>query len=289
MRIRSFAVATAAVFFLVVNSAQAAPKPDLWERWTAHDANSTQIIDHSVWSRLLGRYIKTDISGVNRFDYQAVDRDESKVLDSYIDGLARTEVSKLNRTEQKAYWINLYNALTIQTVLEHYPVESIKDIRISPGFFSSGPWGAKLVTVEGEKLSLDDIEHRILRPIWQDPRIHYGVNCAAVGCPNLADTAYTSATLDTMLDAGAVAFINNPRGVRVRRGKLRVSSIYDWFEVDFGGNDAGVIAHIKKYAKPDLLAQLDGIRRISGDSYDWMLNDVNNHAEFVMMDKKVEP
>lgn len=287
MRIRS--LAAAAVLFLVVNSAQAAPKPDLWERWTAHDVNSTQSIDHSAWSRLLGRYIKTDTSGVNRFDYQAVGRDDRQALDGYIDGLSRTGVSQLNRTEQMAYWINLYNALTIQTVLTHYPVESIKDIRISPGFFSSGPWGAKLVTVEGEELSLDDIEHRILRPIWQDPRIHYGVNCAAVGCPNLANKAYTAATLDAMLTDGAVAFINNPRGVRVRRGKLEVSSIYDWFEVDFGGNDAGVIAHIRKYAKPELLAQLDGVRRISDDSYDWMLNDVNNHADFVLMDKKVQP
>ena len=70
-------------------------------------------------------------------------------------------------------------------VLEHYPVKSIRDIDISPGFFASGPWGAKLATVEGEKISLDEIEHRILRPIWKDPRIHYAVNCASLGCPNL--------------------------------------------------------------------------------------------------------
>ncbi len=288
MCVRSFAAA-AAIFLLAAGAAQAAPKPDLWARWTAHDANATRTVDHAVWSRLLGRYIKTDTSGVNRFDYQAVGRDDRRLLDGYIDGLARTGVSTLNRAEQKAYWINLYNALTIQVVLEHYPVESIKDIRISPGFFSSGPWGAKLVTVEGEKLTLNDIEHRILRPIWRDPRIHYGVNCASVGCPNLADTAYTGATVEAMLDAAAVAFINHPRGVRARQGRLEVSSIYDWFEVDFGGDDAGVIAHIRMFANAELLARLDGIRRISDDSYDWMLNDVNNHAEFSMMDKKVEP
>ena len=288
MRIRSFAAA-AVILLLSVNTALAAPKSDLWPRWTAHDPQSTRVIDHSAWSRLLARHIKTDTSGLNRFDYQAVDRDDRRLLDGYIDGLSGTPVSRLNRDEQMAYWINLYNALTIQVVLAHYPVESIKDIRISPGFFSSGPWGAELVTVEGERLTLDDIEHRILRPIWQDPRIHYGVNCAAVGCPNLAGKAYTAATLDEMLDAGAVAFVNNPRGVRVRNGRLRVSSIYDWFEEDFGGNDAGVIAHIKQYARPELLAQLGGIRSVSGDSYDWMLNDVNDHVDFVMMDKKVQP
>lgn len=274
MRVRSFAAATAAaVLFLVVNHAQAAPKPELWARWTAHDANSTQIIDHSVWSRLLGRYIKTDTSGVNRFDYQAVDRDDREALDSYIDGLARTEVSRLNRTEQKAYWINLYNALTIRTVLEHYPVESIKDIRISPGFFSSGPWGAELVTVEGGKLTLDDIEHRILRPIWRDPRIHYAVNCAAVGCPNLQPRAFTAENSDVLLTAGAEGYVNDPRGARLEDGGLVVSSIYAWFEEDFGGDASGVLAHLRLFARPELLRRLDRGGRITGYEYDWSLND----------------
>ena len=107
--------------------------------------------------------------------------------------------SLTSRDEQLAYWINLYNALTVKVILDHYPVKSILDIDISPGWFSIGPWGKKLVAVEGVEISLDDIEHRILRPIWRDPRIHYALNCAAVGCPNLLREAFTGATAEVLL------------------------------------------------------------------------------------------
>lgn len=172
-----------------------------------------------------------------------------------------------------AYWINLYNALTMQVVLEHYPVDSIRDIDISPGWFSDGPWGAKLVGVEGEQLTLDDIEHRILRPIWQDPRIHYTVNCASVGCPNLALEAYTTANYNELAEAGVRAYINSPRGAVVDKGRLKVSSIYAWFKTDFGGTDASVIQHLRQYAEPELAAELDGVKKISDDFYDWSLNE----------------
>ena len=148
-----------------------------------------------------------------------------------------TPVSSLNRGEQLAYWINFYNALTVQVILDHYPTDSILDIKISPGFFSIGPWDKKLVTVEGEELSLNDMEHRILRPIWRDPRIHYGVNCASIGCPNLLTTAYTADNVDGLLTENAVAYVNHPRGASLQNGALTVSSIYDWFEEDFGGNE----------------------------------------------------
>jgi len=155
-------------------------------------------------------------------------------------------VSKLNRPEQQAYWINLYNALTVQVVLDHYPVETIRDIDISPGLFSDGPWGKKLVTIEAEPVSLDDIEHRILRPIWRDPRIHYAVNCASVGCPDLLARAYRTDDMDQTLTANAVAYINSARGVALKGGEVSVSSIYDWFEADFGGNEAGVLKHLRQ-------------------------------------------
>ena len=157
-------------------------------------------------------------------------------------------------------------------MLEHYPVASIRDIDISPGFFADGPWGKKQVTVEGEALSLDDIEHRILRPIWRDPRIHYAVNCASVGCPNLLPHAMTIENAEAFLEAAATAFINHPRGARIEEGKLYVSSIYDWFEADFGGGDAGVIAHLRSYAKGELATALKGLNLIEDDSYDWRLN-----------------
>lgn len=249
----------------------AAPKADLWERWTAHDPSATATIDHSPWDRFLKTYVVTFPDGVNRLAYARVSNADRKRLDRYIDGLTALPISAYSRHEQRAYWINLYNAMTVRVILDHYPVESIRQIRLS--LFSIGPWRKKLITVEGEKLSLDDIEHRILRPIWRDPRLHYAVNCAAIGCPNLQTEAYTASNADTLLDRGARKYVNNPRGAEFRNGRLIVSSIYDWFQQDFGSSDEGVIEHLRRYAEPALAARLSGTQRISGDRYDWALND----------------
>ena len=161
---------------------------------------------------------------------------------------------------------------TVNVVLDAGKITSIRDIDISPGFFSNGPWGKKLITVEGESLSLDDIEHRILRPIWQDPRIHYALNCAALSCPNLWGVAVTVENIETYLNHGAKAFINHPRGSRVEGGRVVASSIYKWFAEDFGGTDAAIIDHIKGYASDDLVAALDGVTDVEFESYDWTLN-----------------
>jgi len=250
-----------------------APEPDLWPRWQAHDPDSTARIDHGTWDALLERYVSAHGDGINRVDYRGWGNSGRAGLRSYIDALAAVPVSRRNRAEQFAYWVNLYNALTVDVVLDHYPVDGIRDIDISPGLFSDGPWGRALVTVEGVELTLDDIEHRILRPIWRDPRIHYAVNCAALGCPNLQRRAFSGSNLETLLDDGARTFVNHPRGAEVRDGGLYVSSIYAWFQEDFGGSDSGVIAHLRRYAGPDLASRLEGITRIAGHSYDWSLND----------------
>jgi len=265
-------LAFVAVFFLAPPAA-AAPSADLWDRWTAHDPASTAQVDHAAWDGFLTRYLRTGEDGVARLAYGAVSDADKAALDGYLAALGGTPVSMLNRPEQQAYWINLYNALTVQVILTHHPVDSIRDIDISPGFFADGPWGKKLLSVEGEEVSLDDIEHRILRPIWQDPRIHYAVNCASIGCPNLQDRAFTPDNTETLLNDGARAYVNHPRGVSVDGDKLTVSSIYKWFKSDFGGSDAGVIEHLKQHAAPDLKAALAEIRRIDRDRYDWSLNE----------------
>ena len=163
-------------------------------------------------------------------------------------------------------------------VLDHYPVDGIRDIDISPGLFADGPWDKKLVEIEGEAVSLNDIEHRILRPVWRDPRIHYAVNCAAIGCPNLQPTAYTAANTDALLDEAARAYVNHPRGARVEDGKLIVSSIYVWFQDDFGGDNAGVIHHLTRHADAGLRTQLSGVASIYTHHYDWLLNDTAGGA-----------
>lgn len=188
--------------------------------------------------------------------------------------LSKTPISHYNRNEQLAFWINLYNAVTVKVMLDNYPVLSIRDIK--SGFFTPGPWDKDLVTVENTALTLNDIEHRILRPVWQDARIHYAVNCASIGCPNLQSTAFTSDNVESLLDTAAIEYINHRRAVRVKNGKLQVSSIYNWYKVDFGGTDMSVIDHIRQYAKPALVSALKDIDEIENDNhYDWRVNSLN--------------
>jgi hypothetical protein len=183
-------------------------------------------------------------------------------------------ISGHNRMEQKAYWINVYNALTVDVILGRFPVASIRDINISPGFLSRGPWGAKLFAVEGERLSLDDIEHRILRPIWKDSRVHYAVNCASLGCPNLQPLAFTGDNTEVLMEKASREFVNHPRGVSIQNGRLQVSSIYVWFQEDFGRDAEDLMEHWQRYANPKLA---DALEKYSGGlahDYDWRLNGV---------------
>lgn len=146
----------------------AAPKADLWKRWQENDPQSTLQVDHTPWTAFLQKYLSPGPKGINRLDYLGVTPDDRDLLNRYLNDLAGTPVSRLSRTAQLPFWINLYNGLTVKVVLDHLPVDSIRDIDISPGFFASGPWDKKLLRIEGEEISLNDIEHRILRPIWQD-------------------------------------------------------------------------------------------------------------------------
>ncbi len=273
MRTTHCALWPAVTLALLSSVARAAlvPESDLWDIWDASDETSMATIDHSRWQELLDRYLVTDHpSGINRIDYGAMTEADKTMLGDYLGTLQSLDPRSFSRAEQRAYWINLYNAVTVDLVVDHYPVKSIR--KINGGLLGLGPWGDPVVVVAGESLSLNDIEHRILRPIYVDPRIHYAVNCASLGCPNLASRAYTAANTESLLDAGARAYINHPRGVELASGKLRLSSIYKWYKVDFGGTDERLLAHLARYAEPELARQLaayDG--RIRYD-YDWDLN-----------------
>ncbi|SDT89287.1 DUF547 domain-containing protein [Stappia sp. ES.058] len=229
---------------------------------------------HDAFTELLQRYVVVSDGGLNRVRYAAFKSGGRAALDRYVEGLAATRVSGLGADDAFAFWVNLYNAVTLQVVLEHYPVASIRDIDLGGGLFSRGPWKKDLVTVEGRALSLDDIEHGILRKRYDDARVHYAVNCASVGCPDLAPRAYTGASLAAMLDEGARGFVNTPRGVRVEAGGIRASKIYSWFSEDFG-SEAQLRAHWRRYARPGLSAAIEGARGIAGYRYDWSLNDAS--------------
>lgn len=230
-------------------------------------------VNHAAFDALLARRARNSRDGVVRVDYAAwkASATDRAALDAYIASLSRLSPLTLTRPEQFAFWANLYNAVTIDVVLDAWPVRSIRDIRSG---LIAGPWRRKLVTVAGIELSLDDIEHNILRKGWADPRVHYAVNCASISCPNLPLRALRGATLGPSLEAAARAYVNSARAVTFVGDELVVSSIYKWYAVDFGASDARVIAHLARYADPRLQSRLLASTRIGRDTYDWALNAV---------------
>jgi hypothetical protein len=248
---------------------------------TTNSAPSNAQGEEARYGKLLQIYVSPSESDINLVDYAAWQENEAdrKALGNYLVYLQKQKPSAMKREDAFVFWINLYNAATLKAVLDNYPVDSIRDIKSEgaslldfKAFF--GPWRTKLTTIEGVKHSLDDIEHNVIRPQFKDPRSHYALNCASIGCPNIKRTPWKTATLEADLDAAAAAFINHPRGVKVGPdGALNVSSIYVWFEDDFGGSEDGVIAHFRKYAGPRLAKKLEGNVRIARDHYEWALNE----------------
>lgn len=239
--------------------------------FTRFDDSSTETIDHAAWQGFLDRYLSRSDDEIAVLDYDAVDARSDEVLDDYVEALQEVAVSELARGEQMAFWINLYNAVTVQVVLENLPLDSVLDIVSRTG--AQGPWTDPLLEVEGVTLTLDDIEHRVLRPGWRDSRVHYAVNCASFGCPDLSAEAFTAADLERLLDEGAAAFVNHPRGVRFADdGSLVLSSIFDWFGEDFGAGEKERLAHLARHAAPPLRARLEAFDGQIGYDYDWRLN-----------------
>ncbi len=262
----------AAAVLMVAAAVPSAMAADLAKFAKWNDMSDARI-DHSAWGAFLGAYVEEAAAdGVNRVRYGTVSAEDRRRLDAYIAKLASADSTALSKGEAFAYWANLYNALTVDLILDHYPVKSIRDIK--PSLLAIGPWKMVVVTVQGEALTLDDIEHGILRPAFKDPRAHYAVNCASIGCPNLRAIPFTGNNLDQTLDQAARDYINHPRGARFdERGRLIVSSIYQWFAEDFGGSEQGVIDHLSRYAAPGLAERLKGARDIAKYDYDWTLND----------------
>lgn len=231
------------------------------------DAASNDAINHSAWNSLLSEYVSEGSDGVNRVAYTRMKAEAQDKLLEYLAVMQAVEIEQYGADEQFAFWVNLYNAATVSVILANLPLASIRDI----GLLGAGPWGDKAVTVAGRELSLDNIEHDILRPTFKDVRIHYAVNCASFGCPNLARAAYTGATLEAMLETAARAYINHPRGFGGEPGRVTASSIYDWYRDDWG-SVAAVLDHARKYAAGPTAELLEGVSTIASYDYDWSLN-----------------
>lgn len=220
-------------------------------------------VDHTLWGELLTKH-----NHQGRVDYKGMQTDEA-LLDRYLVQLEKIDPDSLERSDSLAYYINLYNAWTVKLILSKYPdLTSIKDL----GTLIKSPWKKKLIPLNGTKVSLDHIEHDIIRPRFKDPRIHFAVNCAALSCPPLWRVPFEGHTLDAQLDQATIQFINDPKSNYLKGDTLFVSRIFKWFKKDFKNDVAGFI---RRYAQGDLKAALDafkGTPSVKYLDYDWNLN-----------------
>ena len=236
-----------------------------WGQFAVDAAGRT--VDHSQWDAFLARHLQPGADGINRVSYSEAAQAQQDVLRPYLASLETIDPATLAKDEQMAFWINLYNAATVDLILQKPRVKSIRDL----GLLTTGPWDKTIVTINGTHLSLNDVEHGILRPIWKDVRIHYAVKCASIGCPNLAARAYSAVRLEAMLEKAATDFINHPRGFANINGKLRASSIYNWYASDWG-SVSDILDHARRYALGDAAAILADTSVIEDYDYDWRLN-----------------
>ncbi len=211
------------------------------------------LTDHSKWDQLLSKHV----SSTGQVNYKAFKYDEEK-LDSYLSTLSGTDLSPLNRNEQLAFWINAYNAFTIKKILANYPVNSITDLD------NGKPWDVKWIKLNGTVLSLNQIENEIIRPTFNEPRIHFAVNCAASSCPPLMNKAWTGDNLKDKLNSQTKAFINNKNYNEISSSSIKVSKIFDWYRVDFGN----LIEFLNKYSS----IKIDSDAKIEFKEYNWALN-----------------
>jgi len=243
--------------------------PFFWITLLLGMANQIQAEEklHAIWAELLNKYAHEGV-----IDYQGFKKEEAR-LDDYLNVLDTTDPSRLPKNERLALWLNAYNAYTVKLILDNFedgqPVESIRDI----GGFFSGPWDIKLCRVGGEVYTLDEIEHDIIRPRFQDPRVHFAVNCASQSCPPLISEPYIGDRLDEQLTGNTADFLNDKEFNYLDGSTLYVTKIFKWFSEDFDDDIAGFV---RKYGKGDLqdrLIELGEEVKVKYLDYDWSLNN----------------
>ena len=220
------------------------------------DTTSTiATFDHSIWDKLLMKHV--DHNG--NVDYKGFAMD-IKPLGEYLQYLAQNPPHETSAKAKKlAYYINLYNAATVKLILDHYPIKSIKDLR--------NPWGRNIVQMGATKISLGDLEHKILRKM-DEPRIHFAINCASYSCPKLINRAFTETNMESLLEQSAIDFINDPKRNIFTAEKASLSQIFNWYKKDFTENGS-LEDYINQYASQQLTSKT----KINYLSYNWALNE----------------
>jgi hypothetical protein len=219
------------------------------------NVNISAQADFTAWDAFLRKYVTAS----GEVDYKNI-KSNIKDLNAITKSFSATQVkSTWSKNDQLAFWINAYNAFTIQLITDNYPLKSIQ------GLDGGMPWDVKRITIGGKKYSLNNIENDIIRPQFKDARIHFAVNCAAKSCPPLLNSAFMGKTLDSQLDAVTKKFINNAKYQTVTSSKMTISKIFEWYAVDFGK----VPTFINKYSNTKTLSSA----KVSFAEYDWSLND----------------
>jgi hypothetical protein len=255
----------------IFNSSYTAPKAVLWDYWHKSNPSSTKVINFNAWQNFLDKYTIEKNNQVY-VKYAAVaDKDKAK-LNQAITQYAKVNILEYNPDQQLAYWINLYNMLTVQVILKHYPIKSITDI--DKGWFGSKVWDQSVIRISNKYLTLNDIEHRIIRPIWKNPRTHAALNCASISCPNLSQKAYLGKTINSQLNQAFSNWINSDKGLYIKNNDLYLSKIFDWYGSDFGDKEQ-MLKFIKGFIKDDSKkSKLNDDAIIYFQNYNWNLNSL---------------
>lgn len=212
-------------------------------------------VDHTIWNDLLSKHV----TAAGEVNYKGVIEDK-KQFKEYLTILSENEPQKdWTKEETLAYWMNVYNAFTIKLITDNYPVNSIKDIK--------DPWDKRFFKIGSKWRNLNEIEHKILRKM-EDPRIHFGINCASISCPTLHNKAFTAGNVDTTLDMLAAKFINNPKHNTITKNTAKLSKIFKWFSKDFKTNGS-IIDYLNQYSA----ITIDANAKISYKEYNWSLNE----------------
>lgn len=232
---------------------------------TEFDTPGSTPPSHELWDQLLAEYVSVD----GLVDYPGMMKKKSE-LQTYLDLLSNNppDLETWSDDEQMAYWINAYNAFAIKLISDHYPVQSIQDLNPTikiPGIRTV--WHKKFFKIGGKRASLDQIEHKILRTQFEEPRIHFAINCASISCPPLRNEAFTPAKLHQQLDDQARQFINDTTRNEITYTSLKLSKIFRWFKGDFT-KQGSLIDYLNRYS----IQKIDENASISWMNYDWRLN-----------------
>ena len=225
-------------------------------------------VDHSGFDQALKTYV--DDKGL--VDYNGIAGD--RAFKAYVQSLQSADLASMSRDGQLAFWINAYNAVTIDKVIRFKPKKSVRETLIPGVWTGTKFFTTREHTVAGNQLSQDDIEHEILRKQFKDPRIHFAIICASSGCPPLPRFAYTEKNVQAKLEAETRAYINSQRGTRIddAENTLYLSKLFDWFAGDFEYKSGSVLEYIKPYLEEETRGFLNRNPTIAYLDYDWSLN-----------------